>query len=318
MHSSSPHSFQDPQAEAAKWYARRRSGDCSSDEQKSFLRWLNVDEANRKAYDEVESLWQQLGGLETGRHIEEARAHLAAARRRPARRRMLGFALAASLIAALSWSWLDFSDEQIYRTAVGGRQDIALADGSRLELDTDSEIVVRYSRHHRELELVRGQAAFTVVHDGARPFVVRAGKRLIRDIGTQFNVRKDADRLSVAVMAGEIEVSGSDGTQSLHQGQKLSYSSQGRLSSVESVDVAATTAWRSGQLVFRAQPLGEVLAELERYHAVKLVVTSSRIMTTKVSGTFPTDDLALALKTMAAAIPIKVTRTGPASWRIDG
>lgn len=321
---SQPHSPAEPQAEAARWFARRCSGDCSSEEQQAFLRWLNAGEANRKAYEDAESLWQQLGGLETiaGRQILEARAHLTQARRRPLRRRAFAFALAASLTAVVVWSadWLSYRDDRTFRTALGERQTVTLADGSRLELDTDTEVAVHYSRHSRELKLVRGQAAFTVAHGDTRPFDVLADNGRIRDIGTQFDVRRRADRVEVAVLEGAVEVFVPNvaAARSLRQNQQLSYTPQGDFSAVESIDAAATAAWRKGQLVFKGQPLGEVLAELGRYHVASLTVTSSRIMDIKVSGTFPTDNLELALTTIAATLPVKLTRTGPQSWQLDG
>lgn len=318
------HSSPEPQAEAARWFARLRSGDCSSEEQQAFVRWLNAGEANRNAYKDAESLWQQLWRLETiaDRRLLEARAHLIHARRRTMRRRALAFALAASLTAVVVWSadWLSYLDDRTYRTVLGERQTVTLADGSRLELNTDTEVAVHYSRHSRELKLVRGQAAFTVAHGDTRSFDVFADNGRIRDIGTQFDVRRRAGRVSVAVLEGAVEVSSSDiaATRSLRQGQRLNYTPHGDFSDLEFVDVAALAAWREGQLVFNGLPLGEVLDELGRYHAISLTVTPSRIMDIKVSGTFPTDNLEVALTTIAASLSLKLTQTGPQSWQLDG
>lgn len=319
-----PHSSASPQAEAARWLARQRSGDCSPEEQQAFLRWLNAVEANGKAYEDAESLWQQLGGLETiaGRQLLEARARITQARHRPMRRRAFGFALAASIAAALTWNtgWLDFPDEHTYRTALGVQQNVTLADGSRLELDTNTEVAVRYSRRSRELRLVHGQAAFTVAHGDARPFDVLAGNGRIRDIGTQFDVRQYADRVSVTVLEGAVEVSGANisAVHPLHQGQRLSYTPQGNFLDVETINTSAVAAWHEGQLVFNNQPLSEVLAELGRYHTASLTVTSPAIMDIKVSGIFPTGNLELALKTITATLPVKLTQNGPQSWRLEG
>jgi transmembrane sensor len=152
-----------------------------------------------------------------------------------------------------------------------------------------------------------------------RPFDVLADNERIRDIGTQFNVRRYADHVSVAVLAGAVEVfvSTDAAAHPLRQGQRLSHTSQGGFSAVESIDVATAIAWREGRLVFSGQPLGEVLAELGRYHAASLTVTSPRVMAIKVSGTFPTGDLRLALTTIAASLRLKLTQTGPQSWRLD-
>ena len=314
----------DPQAEAARWLVRRRSEDCSDEERQAFLRWLNSDETHRQAYAEAERLWRDLGGMEQGaaRHLAEARAHLARHRRRPLWRRLRGCALAASLVAtvALTAGWLHDEDERVYRTAIGERQSALLADGSRLDLDTDSEVTVHYTWRRRELRLVRGQAAFAVAHGDGRPFDVHADAVRIRDIGTGFNVRRNANRIAVAVMAGAVEVFPSDGApgRGLRQGQQLSLSPGLDSSAVVAVDAGEISAWRDGRLVFHALRLGDVLAELGRYHKASLDVSSPRILDIKVSGVFPTDDLALALRTVAATLPVKLTRIGPDRWRLDG
>lgn len=312
---------QDTQAEAARWLARRNSGDCTAGDQQDFLRWLNADEANRKAYEEAERLWKELGSLDSiaGRQLEEARAHLSQARRRPARHRILGYALAASLAGVLSWNlgWLDFIYMQTYQTAIGERQTVALADGSQLELDTNSKVKVHYTEGKRELKLVRGQAAFKVAPGDARPFDVLAEDVRVHDISTQFAMRQDAERVSVVVLEGRVEVYGSKETSPhpLQQGQRISHTAQNDFSPVETIDIATAAAWREGKLVFNARPLGEVLAELNRYHAAKLSVSNPWIMEVAVSGGFRTDDLPLALKTIAASLQLRLTQTGAQSWQ---
>lgn len=320
---SSPPIRQEVRSAAARWLARRQGGALTSGEQQDFLRWLNAHEENRSAYEEAERLWEQLGGLEplAGRQLAEARAYLADAGRKPARRRVLGFALAASLAAVAAWNagWLDFPREQTYRTALGEHKTFTLADGSRLDLDTDSEITVRYSHRARELTLTRGQAAFAVAHGDARPFDVFAGQGRVRDVGTQFDVRRYDDRVAVTVLEGAVEVKGpSAAVRQLRQGERISFTPQGDFSPLETADANAVAAWREGRLVFHSRPLGEVLAELGRYHSASLTVTSSRLLNIKVSGVFPTDNLNLALNTITATLPVKLTRTGPQSWRLDG
>ncbi|MDD5241774.1 MAG: FecR family protein [Sulfuricella sp.] len=324
-HTSLPETTNDdPQAQAARWVARRHGGEHSSEDQQAFLRWLNTNEANRKAFEEAEALWQQLGGLDavTDRQLAEARAYLLQARRRPVPRRALAFTVAASLMAALVWSadWLSYLDDQIYRTAQGERKTVTLADGSRLDLNTNTELAVHLSRRGRELKLLRGEAVFTVAHGDTRPFEVFAGNGRVRDIGTQFDVRTHTDRISVAVLEGTVEVSGRDSgiAQTLRQGQQLSYSLAGDATPVTLIDTAAAAAWREGRLAFNSQPLAEILAELGRYHSATVIVTSSQILNTKVSGSIPIDDFGLALRTLAATLPARLTQTGPQSWRIDG
>src|SRR3546814_6073782 len=75
---------------------------------------------------------------------------------------------------------------QRYATAIGQQHDVALEDGSRVRLDTNSALVVRYSRKHRDVVLERGRAQFDVAHAPQRPFTVHAGPGTVRAVGTQF------------------------------------------------------------------------------------------------------------------------------------
>lgn len=316
---SAPH---DLQAQAAEWLARRGNGEHSAEEQRAFLVWINASPAHREAYAEVEALWENLRGLDSvaDKQLAEARAYLARRRRRPTLRR-LAMAAAVLLTAGLVWQLdpLSHLNDQTHRTAQGQIKAIDLADGSRLELDTDSAARVHYSRREREIRLVRGRAVFTVAHGDSRPFEVFAGKGKIRDIGTRFDVRHGADGVAVAVLDGEVEVAGtaSSAPVTLRRGQQISYAPGGALGPVQVVDIDAYSAWREGKLVFHGRPLREVLEELGRYQPARLTVTAPGVLDTLVSGVFPTGDLPQAMQTIAATLPVRLTQTGDHAWQID-
>lgn len=324
MHSSDSLSDlpKEPRAAAAEWLARRSNGQHRAEDQRAFLVWLNASEANREAFARAETLWEQMRGLDTvaDRQLAEARAFLARNRRKPVLRR---YALAALLCVAAGTVWLaarpDHYEEQAYQTDIGQSRSIDLADGSRIELNTNSEARVHYSPHGREVRLMRGQAVFTVVHGDHRPFDVHAGNGRIRDIGTQFDVRYLDGRVSVAVLDGKVEVTG-DGTsppRQLLRGQQLSYGSAGEFTAIQSIDINSFSAWRERKLVFQGRPLREVLEELGRYHRASVTVTAPEILNTRVSGIFPTDNLPQAMQTIAAALPVKLTRTETQNWLIE-
>jgi transmembrane sensor len=313
---------QDLQAQAAEWLARRNNGEHSAEEQRAFLVWINASPAHREAYAEAEALWENLRGLDSvaDKQLAEARAFLARKRRRPALRR-LAMAAGVLLVAGLVWQLdpLSHLNDQTHRTAQGQIKTIDLADGSRLELDTDSAARVHYSRHGREIRLDRGRAVFTVAHADSRPFEVFAGKGKIRDIGTQFDVRHEADGVAVAVLDGEVEVAGQANAVpvTLQRGQQISYTPSGAVGPMQVIDINSYSAWRQGKLVFRARPLREVLDELGRYQPARLTVTAPGILDTQVSGVFPTDNLPQAMQTIAATLPVRLTQIGDHAWQID-
>lgn len=270
------------------------------------------------AYAEAERLWEEMRALDTiaGAQLAEARAFMERRQQRKRRGYALFASTAAVLLSLVLWQGHFAPDS--YRTAVGEQRSIELADGSRLDLNTDSEAVVRYSSHERAIDLLRGQAIFTVAHGDARPFDVYAGSAVIRDIGTRFDVRLRETTTTVAVLEGSVEVSGDGRTLALERGQGVSYALNGKLGSLQAVDVERLSAWRDGKLHFRGQALAEVVEELQRYHQSTILISDPGLMKIRVSGVFPTNDLPLALQTIAATLPVTLQQRGGDSWLIKG
>lgn len=122
-----------------------------------------------------------------------------------ARRRKAGKAAKASLLSLLvagSLWWLDpaWHTEQV-RVAVGAQRELVLADGSQVLLDSGSRLQIERHLRSRQLELLEGQARFTVVHADA-PFIVHSQGVRVRDIGTVFDVRSDVRGVRVGVLEG--------------------------------------------------------------------------------------------------------------------
>src|SRR6185312_12212955 len=93
-----------------------------------------------------------------------------------------------------------------YATSIGGHESIMLADGSRIELNTDSAIRLADSAHARNIWLEKGEAYLQVTHDASRPLTVFAGNRRIVDLGTKFVVKRGTDQLEVAVLEGRVSL----------------------------------------------------------------------------------------------------------------
>jgi transmembrane sensor len=303
--------------QAISWVTRLHSGDCTDQDRHDFDAWLAQSEAHRAAHREVEAFWSGLSQIEPHAtpQLAAARDYLRKARqsRSTASRKRLAGVLSVFLILGFSplwWSWLT---TDTYRTAKGESTSIQLSDGSYIDLNTDTELSVQYTWTRRTVKLARGEALFTVVHNAEKPFEVIAAGGRIQDIGTRFNVYQQADQVSVTVLEGEVSVAASQSStaQNLTPGQQLSYTSTGQTSAVTRADMNAATAWQKGQLVFKSQPLSAVLEQLGRYHDASLQVPDSRLQALKVSGVFPSNDLSLALNTIAGALPIKISQTEP-------
>jgi transmembrane sensor len=220
--------------------------------------------------------------------------------------------VAIGIIAALSVTLyrMGFMDRMRadYYTVVGEVRSITLADGTRVDLNTDSAIVVRYSQAERRIRLLRGEAFFDVSRNPKRPFVVDASSLTATALGTQYGVRAAlGDSFGdVQVEQGGVEVISSRDQIVLEAGGVARLTAPGHLAST-TADVANETAWRSGKLVFSGQPLRDVLATLERYRYGRIVVLDSTAAEQRVSGIFDLNDTDQALRALEENLPVSVT-----------
>jgi len=273
---------------------------------------LAADPAHPEAYRQAERQWAWMRQFEG----QNFKARDQALRYRPlrGRRRLVAFATAASVLLVAGWALFSaqgwYGLPHSYATGKNQRQTVALADGSTLELNADSEVRVRYNRFQRRVELVRGEAFFDVRHDAARPFSVHADNAVIRDIGTAFDVYKQARQTSVTVLEGLVELEVGGERRQLAAGQQLAFGNDGRFLALPHSDPAGTTAWRQGLLVFRGRRLSEVIAEICRYHDVDIRLPDPNLAELKVSGSFRTEQLDELLNAVATLLPVKVKRLG--------
>lgn len=292
--------------EAAGWFARLNTNTISHADLAAFRTWRAVPE-HADAYAQIEHIWGKAAGLSDDADIQAAVAAVKPRRsagsritdlwRALARRPMLGIglAVAAGALAMLSPRLVD---GDLYATRIGEQRTVRLADGSRIQLDTDSRVKVRLSGGRRDIDLVRGQALFDVAHDPSRPFTVRAGQTEVRALGTRFDVRRFSDSVKVTLLEGRVEVrrrrDHSVKPWSLEPGQQVL--SGLAPSSPRRVDVAAATSWTQGQLVFRDTPLSAAIAEVNRYSTRPITLDSDRLSDEPINGVFQTDDTDAFLK----------------------
>lgn len=300
--------------EAIDWVLQLRSESCTPDKRRLFEDWLAQHPGHQQLYDRYDTQWQ---GLDRFKGLDFPVRQDALNYRPPThntRQFWPRLAIAASLLLALGLTAVSpdgwYGTDARYIVAQGSRETINLADGSQLELNGGTEINVHLSRWRRSVELVEGEAFFNVVHEPDRPFVVSAANGRIVDIGTQFEVYLQSDKVQVAVQEGSVRVDAKD-SRELAANQLLAYNRTGDFIPLPSENVDNLTAWRQGQLVFDNRRLDEVLAELGRYHATQVRLGSPGLAKLKVNGRFRIDRLDSALATIASTLPVTLQRTSP-------
>ena len=293
----------DPYDEAGEWFVRLLDADCPTDERAAFERWYTASPLHAQAYREIEQLWEQ------SREAVSDPALVAAAKQALARdtqvsapRRWLfpalatGFAALAALV--LVPRWLAFQADPVgvaYTTVAGQQQTVKLPDGSSILIDTDSEVVVRYSERTRRVDLLRGQAQFSVQGNHAWPFVVHAADGTVTAVGTQFQVRLDDHATDVALLKGKLAIAtqspdGDTRDASLVGGQGLAYDDSGHITPVHPLDMQQAQGWTQGKLFIHDWRLPDLLAEMNRYSNTKLHIGDASLQDVRISGVFRTND----------------------------
>lgn len=313
---------------AIDWLVRVRMGAADAAD---FARWRATSAAHDAAAIEAEALFDDVGATATAAAFGAGATVQPFSRPQPARppalsrRRLLTGAAAAGVVAAAgAGAWMATGPDADARVAAlltgaettghGERRSIDLADGSRVTLAGWSAIRADLSGTTRHVELLAGEALFTVAADATRPFVVAAGAGRARALGTTFSVTRDDQTARVVVVAGQVEARAADGAVvALEAGQAVTMgrSVAGAPMMVERVDAAALTAWHRGRLIVAGQPLAQVAARLERDSRLRLIVRGDTARNLPVTGVFNLDDPAGTLAAITRILPVRARRIGP-------
>lgn len=306
------------EAEAAAWVARFDAGDVSAKDQADFQDWLNRSALHRDAIAEFGNLWSEMDGLAglTGSgHVAQNVGVRENHPRRLVRAASWLAACAASVIAVAGGAVLlqprphdaakieaHIPDSFVAETAIGHQKRIALADGTKVILNTNSRLAVHFTGARRDVHLLRGEAYFEVVHNKARPFTVYANNYVVRDIGTAFDVHLSSKGLvEVGVTKGCVEVGPSNGARDfipakgvgvIRAGHNIVLGEKIEVPTPVSIpDMGRKLAWRQGELIYTGQPLHEVLADVSRYSDIKIDLADPALADLPVGGAFRTDQI---------------------------
>jgi transmembrane sensor len=224
---------------------------------------------------------------------------------------------AALLVVAIAGGALVYQKTRtvVYATETGERRVVALSDGSRISLDSGSQVDVRYTRGARALVLRKGRARFDVAHDTTRPFTVAVDDETVVAVGTAFSVEKLNTQISVTLLQGHVLVKNlstaalkpgcSPSTVSLIAGERM-VTSNGCGHVMKSINVEAETAWEAGHLVFRGVPLGEAVEQVNRYTDHPIAVDPS-VASIKISGVFNAGDVGSFVNAITGYFPVSAT-----------
>ncbi len=295
---------------AAEWLEQRSSDEWDAAHDASLESWLSASPAHAVAYLRLEAAWNRTTRLSA---LQQPMRRPFAA---PAPRHSgLKIAAAVLVTAALSIGGsllATHQDHQTFATTIGGREALALSDGSKIELNTDTVLRMARGSEQRKVWLDKGEAYFDIKHDAQRPFIVMVGKHRVTDLGTKFIIRQDGARLQVELLEGSARIDLEDGKRAVLKPGDIAVAVNDAISVLKKPvrEMTRDLGWRRGVLTFDHTALSDAVAEFNRYNRHKLVITDPSIATLEIGGTFPADDVALFGRAAHTALGLRVQARG--------
>ena len=314
--------------QAAEWFTLVQSAQMSATQRQELHDWLLEHPDHKQAYRQIELVWQSLGelsdtpeGSALRRSVEPLSARLMSYIATPV-------AMIKSLVAAPKYAAaftavcvavgvLLLSEPTApiithYSTEAGELRTITLADSSEITLSAKSQISTRISDTERSVDLISGEAFFDIAKDRQKPFFVTVNNVSVEVVGTQFNVQRVRDTVSVAVLEGVVNVFAEDGLMAaipdavLTAGQKVVKASGQAFDAVINVPNSDLGAWRMGRLIYTDIALADIVADAGRYFDGKIVLQSQDLADVKVTMTLRTDQVSELPQMLAKTLPLKV------------
>ena len=299
--------------DASAWLAKLDRG-LTAEEERKLKEWLSEADENKALFLEVAQQWDAFNDLSRLADLfpdnSVQRSHL---------KQFRWYAVAASMVLMVgivaTYFYGQISGEnnkksdvyalKVYETAVGEQSTVVLEDGSDVILNSNTRLKVNYTAFHRVLTLEQGEIHIDVEPDATRPLTVFANDNIVQAVGTSFNVEIRNNRnVEVVVTEGKVRVATREkatskapvlpvSSLSVSEGEEvyLGLKDELEVRDISDEDIRARLAWRNGDLVFRGEPLGEVMAEVGRYTTIEFVFLSNQLKYEKVIARFKVGDI---------------------------
>jgi transmembrane sensor len=187
--------------------------------------------------------------------------------------------------------------------------EIKLPDGSHAWINSDTRLSFsgNFTGKNRQVTL-KGEAYFKVQKD-KRPFVVSTKYGEITVLGTSFNVHAyNNGKFHTTLVEGIVKYTNTEQNQGiiLSPGQQVSFSENDSIQ-VSEVKTNLYTSWKDGVIIFKKEPLKEVILKLERHFDVKIKLEDRSLEDIRFTGNIENENLFDVMEYINKTKPIQYT-----------
>ena len=303
------------------------AGEATAEEQQRVLAWRMSSEENQKYFSQLNEIFDKASTARVQVEFDTDAAWSSLKRKLvksndnviPINRTPyfspLRIAATIFLIGALSMVIYLKTAPPVQTLAVASekitRQD-TLPDGSTAYLNKKTELQYEYNPREKTRKVkLKGEAYFTVKHEEEKPFIIEADEILVRDIGTEFNLKAypDKDTIEIVVTHGEVQFyTQQDPGLNLKAGEKAIYSKRAKeFYRIEKPDTN-TLSYKTKVFSFNNTELQSVVALLNDVYNSKISLASESIYTCRLTANFKEDDPEIIVEVIAETMGLELTK----------
>ena len=299
--------------EATEWLSKI-DRELSPSEQDRYLNWLADDPRHREWMGMQQRAWRDFERLSEWRPEHSDHPNPDLLLKRPSERvwARASLAIAAAIVMVFGYVYFNSAKESEFRIQHIVAEEYTyhlLDDGSEIDLNSGAAVIVDYVEDERRVNLVTGEAHFTVSKDPARPFIVTAGGSTVRAIGTAFNVRVSPQEVEVLVTEGRVlmepeasERRFSDADTGVFQARELERGDRTIVALNDGSDIAHTDAleteqidellsWKPVVFEFIDAPLSEVVRAFNERNDIQLILADDRLESISIAASFRSNNI---------------------------
>ncbi|QKF58242.1 FecR family protein [Aliarcobacter lanthieri] len=307
---------------AAYFFTCKKDGFIENQELE-FKSWTEENVAHKKAFEKVErlqSLYSSLSKDIKSKISQEVHQNIKS-RNSLKKSNFLKIVASIILIVAVSFfavnEYINFGIKHNFATNTQ-IQEIDLPDGSKVILDAKTVLDIKYYSDKREVNIINGKALFDVSPDTTKPFIVNANMIKVEVLGTNFEVKNDAEKISVDVISGKVKVGQNQNDEFrdlavLTNGKHISFDKLNGKMILKDIDVRSIASWKDGVLFFQDYTLEKAIDEFKKYQDVNVLIQKD-IKNYTVSGSFSIHDMDKFIFALTKIYPLKVDKKDDSTY----
>ena len=310
---------------AAIWFYRLQHMDIDHPDRSRFEAWLMKSPAHQDAYREVEEISQKLNSTPEIDQLAIALKNQEKTKRSSRIKSTitaLGMMLFVSTGLVSYRHWQAQPVLQVAATAdMGEINTQQLEDGSKVTINSKSDVEITYYRDKRLVKLNSGEVIFEVARDEGRPFIVDSGSAKVTVLGTRFAVNRLKHLVRVSVDHGSVRVESQESADNATQSVTLTNNQVAEVINHHPRKVNRSAedgfSFEQGVVTFDNADLAEITETIERYRSKPITLRAVDVPESRISARVSVKNIEGFLLRLPKLFPVHL-RNEPGETVITG